>query len=125
MPGNVLEEAPAQILPELSDDPLDVRPKVPLVFLSLALPGLTERLTGVSGEQAVDCSGEGLGIEGGNVIPDWRRREVPGPLSGDEGFSGVFLPLDEAAGVKARLCEHEAHIKATGSCAEGQSVSGR
>ena len=45
-------------------------------------------------------------------------------LGGDENGAGPVLPLDEGAGVVAGLGEHEAQIKASAACAEGQSVSG-
>lgn len=124
MSRDVFEEAPAQAGAKLSDDPFNVGPEVALVVFALALSCLTERLAGVSGEQSVDASGEGPGVEGGDVIPDWRGGEVSGPLGCDEGFAGVFFPFGKAAGVEPWLREHEAHIKATGSCAEGQSVLG-
>ena len=125
MPRDVLEKAPTEGWAEFSDDPLNIGPQVPLVVLSAALSCLAERLAWVSGKQGVDRSGEWLGVECGNIVPDRRGGEVSGPLSGDKGLSGVFLPFDETSRVEARFCEHEAHIKATGSRAEGQSVSGR
>lgn len=125
MSGDVLEEAPSQAGPELFDDPLDVGPEVSLVVFPFALPGLTERLAWVSGEDGVDRSGDRSGVEGGDVIPDRGWLEVSGPLRGDKAFPRVLFPLDKASGVEVRLGEHEAHIKATGSGAEGQPVSGR
>lgn len=115
MSGDVLEKAPAEAWPKFGDDPLNVGPEVSLVVFAFPLSRLAERLAGVSGEDGVDRSGEGLGVEGGNVIPDRGWGEVSGPLGGDECGSWVFLPLDEASCVELRLCKHEAHIKATGS----------
>lgn len=125
MSGDVLEEAPSHAVAEFANDALDVRPQVPLVVFSLALSGLTERLAGVSGKDGVDRSGEGYCVKGRDIIPDRGWSEVSGPLGGDKGFSRVFLPFDKASGVEGGFCEHKAHIKTTGSGAEGQSVSGR
>ena len=45
-------------------------------------------------------------------------------LGRDEDCAGPVLPLDESAGVIAGFGEHEAQIKASAACAEGQSVPG-
>mgnify|MGYP000886508951 FL=1 len=52
------------------------------------------------------------------------RREISGALGGDEDRPWPVLPFDEGAGVIAGFGEHEAQIKASAACAEGQSVSG-
>ena len=122
MARDVFEEHPSGL--DLSDDPADIGPEVPLVILAPALSGHAERLAGVSGKDGVDGAPEGSAVKGGNVIPDRGRSEVSGSLCGDKGASGVFLPFNRDAGVETGLCEHEAHIEATTSCAEGQSVPG-
>lgn len=122
MTGDVFEEHPFRIA--LADDAGDVGPQVAGIVLPAPLSGVAERLAGIAGKDGVDCATEGPPIEGGNVIPDWRRGEISSPLTGDEAGSRVFFPLDIAAGVEAGFGEHEAHIKATAACAEGQSVSG-
>ncbi len=123
MTGDVFEEDPSRL--DFADDAGDFWPQVPLIIGSLALPGMAEWLAGIPGEDGVDCPPEWLSVEGGDVIPDRGWSEVSCPLGGDDGAAGIFLPLDEAASVESRLGEHEAHIEATGSGAEGESISGR
>lgn len=98
-------------------------------FLDWDVPALrTNDSTGdkarVSSEQGVDGAGKRLCVESGEVSPDRGWGKVSGALAGDDGPSGVFLPLDKASRVEAGLGEHEAHIKSTAACAEGQSVPG-
>ena len=123
MPRDVFEKHPFRL--DLADDPGNVWPQVPLVVCAAPLSGLGKRLAGIPGEDGVERASEGSSVEGGDVIPDRGGSEVSGLLGGDECPPGIFLPLDEAAGVESRLGEHEAHIEATAACAEGQSVSGR
>ncbi|WHZ35723.1 hypothetical protein QNI11_01665 [Sagittula sp. MA-2] len=125
MSGDVLKEDPLQPVSEFVGDPADVGIEVALVVFSPALPGLAERLARISGKQGVDAAGKGAGVEGGEVVPDRRGGEVSGPLRGDDPFAGFWLPFDPASCVEVGFCEHEAHIEATGSSAEGQPVSGR
>ena len=122
MSGDVLQKGP--LGPALVNDAGDVGPEVAGVILAPALPGMGKRLAGVSGEDGIESASEWPCVECGEIVPDWRRGEVSGPLSCDEAGSRVFFPLDKAAGVEARLGEHETHIKATAACAEGQSVPG-
>lgn len=124
MPSDVLEDEPFEAWPEFSRDSGNIGPEVPLVVGSLALSSVAERLAGVSGEQGVDASREGSGVECGEVVPDRCRSEVSGPLRGDDDGSGVFLPLDPTPGVKSGFGQHEAEVKPAASSAEGESVSG-
>jgi len=89
-----------------------------------ALSGCAEGLAGIPGQHSVECTAKGSGIEGSQVIPDWRRGEVPSALGGDEDGTGPVFPFDKGAGVEAGLSEHEAQIKASAACAERQSVPG-
>jgi hypothetical protein len=118
VPRDIFEEAPPQAFAKFADDPFDVWPQVPFVVFAFSLTCVAEWLAGVSGKQCIDCAGEGLGVECCDVIPDWCGREVSGPLCCDEGLSGVFFPFDKTSCVKVGFCEHKAHIKASGSCAE-------
>lgn len=117
MTGDVFEKDPSWL--DLADDAGDIWPQVALVVFALALPCVTERLARIACEDGVDGSPERSPVEGGDIIPDRCGSEVSGPLRGDDGLSGILLPLDKATGVESRLGEHEAHIEATGSGAEG------
>lgn len=123
MPRDVFEEDPFRL--DLADDAGDLGPQVALVVCAAPLSGLGKRLAGIACEDGVESPAEWPSVECGDVIPDRGGSEVAGPLGGDDGLPGILFPLDEASGVEARLGKHEAHIEATGSGAEGQSVSGR
>ena len=120
--GYVFEEDPLGAA--FPDDAGDIGPEVPVIIGTAALSGGTEGLAGISGEDDVEGTAEGPGIEAAQIVPDWGRCEIPCALGGDEDRSWPVLPLDEGAGVKICLCEHEAQIKASAACAEGQSVPG-
>lgn len=120
--GHVFKEDPfGRAFP---DDTGDVGPEVTGIIRSTALSGGTEGLAGISGEDDVEGSPEGAGIETAQIIPDWRRGEVACALCGDENGSGPILPFDKCAGVEAWFGEHDAQIQASAACAEGQSVPG-
>jgi hypothetical protein len=122
MPGDVLEEDPFGTA--FSDDPGDVGPEVPRIVGAAALSCRAERLAGIACEDCVEGAAEGPGVEAAQVGPDRGRAEVSGALGGDERLPRPVLPFDEGAGVIAWLGEHEAQIKASAACAEGQSVPG-
>lgn len=117
MPGDVFEEDPFRAA--FSDDAGDLGPEVAGITLALALSRSGKRLAWVSGKHGVTDAAPRSAVEGSHVVPDRGRGEVSGKLRGDEASPGVFLPLDKAAGVKSGLCEHEAQIQASASCAEG------
>jgi hypothetical protein len=106
------------------DDPGNLGPKVAGIVGTAALASGTEGLAGVTGEDDVEGSTEGPGIEGSQVIPDRGLGEVSRALGRDEDGAGPILPLDEGTGVEAWFGEHEAQIQASAACAEGQSVPG-
>ena len=106
------------------DNPGDVWPKVPGVISTLAFACGTEGLTGISGEDDVEGTAKGTGIEAAEIIPDRGWGEIPGALCGDEDRARPVFPFDKGAGVIAGFGEHEAQIQASAACAEGQSVPG-
>ena len=106
------------------DNPGDFGPEVPRIFGPAALPGGAEGLAGIAGEDDVESTAKGSGIETAQIIPDWRGCEVPGPLGCDEGASGISLPFDKSTGVEAWFGEHDAQIQASAARAEGQSMPG-
>jgi len=122
MPGDVFEEDPFRTA--FSDDPGDVGPEVARIVSATALSGRAEGLAGISGEDGIEGTAEGAGIEAAQVGPDRGRGEVSGCLRRDEHRPWPVLPFDEGAGVIAGLGEHEAQIKASAACAEGESVPG-
>ena len=122
VPGNVFEEDPFGTA--FPDDAGDLGPEVPGVVDPAALSGRAEGLAGISGEDRVECTAEGPCIEAAQVVPDWRGGKISCSLGCDEDGAGPVLPLDKGAGVITGLGEHEAQIKASAACAEGQSVPG-
>ena len=122
MTGDVFEENPFGAA--FADDAGDIGPEVTRVIGATALSSSAEGLAGISGEDGIEGPAEGTGIEAAQVGPDRGRCEVARALGGDEDGAGPVLPFDEGAGVIAGFGEHEAQIKASAACAEGQSVPG-
>ncbi|KPP83615.1 MAG: hypothetical protein HLUCCO07_16260 [Rhodobacteraceae bacterium HLUCCO07] len=122
VPGDVFEEDPCRAA--FADDAGDIGPEVAGVIGAAAFSGRAERLAGISGEDRVERSLEGSGIEAAEIVPDRGRGEVARALRGDEHSSRPVLPLDKGAGVIAGLGEHEAHIQASAACAEAEPVPG-
>ena len=120
--GDVFEEDPFRAA--FADDAGDVGPEVTGIVGAAALPGRAEGLAGISGEDGVEGAAEGASVEAAQIGPDRGRGEVSGALGGDEHRPWPVLPFDEGAGVIAGFGEHEAQIKASAACAEGQSVPG-
>ena len=122
MPGDVFEEDPFRAA--LADDPCDVGPEVAGIVCATALSGRAEGLAGVSGKNGIEGAAEWPGIEAAQVGPDRGQGEVSRALGGDEDGPWPVLPFDEGAGVIVGLSQHEAQIKASAACAEGQAVPG-
>lgn len=120
--GDVFEEHPFRSA--FADDAGNFGPEVAGVIGTTAFASGAERLAGISGENDVEGTAEGLGIEAAQVIPDRCGREIPSALGGDENGARPVLPFDKCAGVEAGLGEHEAQIKTSTARAEGQSVPG-
>ena len=122
MPGDVFEEDPFGAA--FANDAGDIRPEVAGIVGAAALSRRAEGLAGVSGEDDVEGAAERPGIKAAQVGPDRGRCEISRALGGNEDGAGPVLPFDEGAGVIAGFGEHEAQIKASAACAEGQSVPG-
>lgn len=122
VPGDVFEKDPFGAA--FADDARDVGPEVTGIVGAAALSGRAEGLAGISGEDDVESPAERQCVEVAQVGPDRGRSEVARALGGDEDSARPVLPFDEGAGVIAGLGEHEAQIKASAACAEGQSVPG-
>ena len=106
------------------DDAGDLWPEVARIVCTGTLSGGAEGLAGISGEDDVEGPTEGAGIETAQIVPDWCGREISGALGCDENGSRPILPFDKCPGVIGGFGEHEAQIKASAACAEGQSVPG-
>lgn len=122
MARHVFEEDPFGF--DFANDPGDIWPEVAFVVGPKPLSGLAEWLAWVAGEDGVESAAEWPSVETPQVIPDWGWGERSRCLRRDDGLPRVFLPFHEGAGVEAGLGQHEAHIKASAACAEGQSVPG-
>ena len=122
VPCDIFEKSPFRLA--FPDDAGHLGPEVAGVICTTALARGTEGLAGISGKDDVEGPAEGPGIEAAQIIPDWRGCKVSGELGGDEDGAGPIFPFNEGAGVIAGFGEHEAQIKATAACAEGQSVPG-
>ena len=120
--GDVFEEDPFGAA--FPDDPGDVGPAVAGIVGAAALSRRAEGLAGITCEDGIEGAAEGPGVEASQVGPDRGWGKVSCALGRDEDSARPVLPLDEGAGVIAGLGEHEAQIKASAACAEGQSVPG-
>ena len=117
MAGDVFEEHP--LGGALSDDAGDLGPEVAGIIGTATLSSGAEGLAGIPGEDGIEGTAEGPGIEAAQVVPDRGRGEIPRGLGGDEHGTGPVFPFDKGAGVITRLRQHEAQIKASAACAEG------
>ena len=122
MACDVFEEDPFGA--ELKDDAGDIRPEMAGIVGAAALSGRAEGLAGIACEDSVEGAAEGTGVKAAQIGPDRCRGEVTRALGGDEDRPWPVLPFDKDAGVIAGLGQHEAQIKASAACAEGQSVPG-
>ena len=120
--GDVFEEDPFR--PTFADDAGDFWPEVPWIVGTAAFSGRAEGLAGISGEDDVEGTVKGSGIEAAQIVPDRGRGEIPCALGGDENGTRPVVPFDKGAGVKTGFGEHDAQIQASAACAEGQSVPG-
>lgn len=120
--GDVFEKDPFRAA--LADDTGNFGPKVPRIVGTAPFASGAEGLAGIACEDSIEGAAEGPGVEASQVGPDRRRGEVSRALGGDEDSAGPVLPFDECASVVAGFGEHEAQIKASATCAEGQSVPG-
>ncbi|GLS79667.1 hypothetical protein GCM10007893_04410 [Paracoccus marinus] len=120
--GDVFEEDPFRAT--FANDAGDVGPEVAGIVGATAFSGRAEGLAGIACEDGVEGPAERPGIEAAQIGPDRGRGEVSGCLRRDEHRPWPVLPFDEGAGVIAGFGKHEAQIKASAACAEGQSVPG-
>lgn len=120
--GDVFEKDPCGTA--FSDDAGDIRPEVAGIVGASTFSGSAEGLAGISGEDDIEGPAKWMAVEAAQIIPDRGWSEIPRALGGDEDSSGPVLPFDKCSGVISGLGEHEAQIKASAACAEGQSVPG-
>nr|WP_243698456.1 hypothetical protein [Paracoccus alkanivorans] len=148
MTCDVLEKQPLGV--DLSDDPLDIGPEMPLVTLATTLAGGAERLAGIARKDRVDMPAPTIADEAAQVVPHRGRPERSGAPSACGGRSGsrrsgamfgktgqisthhssdkrglgVGIELNKAAGVKTRLGKLQSEIEPAVSGAEAEAVSG-
>lgn len=122
VPGDVFEEDPFG--GAFPDDAGNLGPEMAGIVGTTTFSGGAERLARISGEDDIEGTAKWSGIETAQVVPDWCRDETSRVLGRDENGSGPILPLDEGPGVEVWFGEHDAQIKASAACAEGQSVPG-
>jgi len=120
--GDVFEEHPLGAA--FGDDTGDVWPEVTRVVGASTFACSAEGLARIPGEDSIEGPTKGAGIETAHIVPDWRRSEIPCALGGDEDGARPPLPFDKGPGVIYGFREHDAQIKASAACAEGQSVPG-
>lgn len=120
--GHVFQEDPFG--GTFPDDAGDLGPEVAGIIGTTAFASGAEGLAGISGEDDVEGTAKGKGIETAQVIPDWCRCKISCALGGDEDRARPVLPFDKGASVISRFGKHETQIKASAACAEGQSVPG-
>lgn len=120
--GDVFQEDPFRAA--FADDAGDVGPEMAGIVRAATLSGRAEGLARVACEDGIECATERAGVETAQVGPDRGWGEIPGALGGDEDRPWPGFPFDEGAGVIAGFGEHEAQIKSSAACAEGQSVPG-
>jgi hypothetical protein len=122
MPGDVFEEHPFG--GTFADDTGDLGPEVAGVIGAAPLSGGAEGLAGIPGKHRVKDAAEGPGVKAAQIVPDRSGCEIPSALGRDEHGAGPLFPFDKGAGVIARFGQHDAQIKASAACAEGQPVPG-
>jgi hypothetical protein len=120
--GDVFQEDPFG--GTFPDDAGDLGPEVAGIIGATAFASGAEGLAGISGEDDVEGTAKGTGIKAAKIIPDRGRGEVACALGSDEDSAWPVLPLDEGAGMKTGFGKHEAQIKASTACAQGQSMPG-
>jgi len=74
VPGDVFEKDP--LGSAFPDDAGDVGPEVAGVGRTAALSSGTEGLAGISGEDGIEGTAEGPGVEAAQIIPDRGRGEI-------------------------------------------------
>ena len=122
VPGDVFEKDP--FWGTFPDNPGNLGPEVARIIGTTTLSGGAEGLAGISGQDGIEGTAERPGVEAAQIVPDRGRGEISRALGGDEDVALPVFPLDKGAGVIAGFGEHEAQIKASAACAEGQSAAG-
>ena len=80
--GDVFEKDP--FWGAFGDDAGDFGPEVARIVSPTAFASRAEGLAGIAGEDDVEGTAEGPGIEAAQIVPDWRWGEISCALGGDE-----------------------------------------
>jgi hypothetical protein len=121
MPPDVLDEEDRGAA--LSEHAQNVRPKVPGVFGSEALPGAGEGLTGVTCSDEIHDSTPRATVEGSEVRVDRSGSKVPflHSLRQTRGVKGFPLHVADGVGDVAG-CEPEAEFEASSPGTKSQDI---
>ena len=120
--GYVFEEDPLGAA--FADNSGDIWPEVAGIIGATTFACGTEGLAGISGKEDVEGTVEDPGIKAVEISPERGWGETSSALGRDEDGTRPVVPLDKCAGVISGFGEHEAQIKTSAACAEGQSVPG-
>lgn len=120
MAADVLEEDPSGL--DLADDARDLRPEVTGIRRSPTVPGLAERLTGVTGRDEIHAAAPWSAVEGSEIVPDSRRSQGLVFHPGHESGRSVGFPLDVTHSPIAGLGDMDAEVEATVAGAKGDAA---
>lgn len=120
MAGDVLEEAPFGR--NLPNDPGDLGPEVPGVFLALAVPCQAERLAGITGRDEMNAAAPRAAVEGSQIVPDRSRSQGLVRHPRHESGRGETDSLDIAHSSISGFCEVQAKIEASDTGAKADAA---
>lgn len=122
MMGDVLKKDDCR--PDLPDDTFDGRPQVARIVFATLAAGDTERLAGVSGNDAIHASTPRCAIEGSEIRPHRRiiQSFVRDALRQD--CAGIRFDLDIADCASSWHCQSDGEVESPCSGAEGQDLEG-
>ncbi len=99
---------------------LRIAPKIAVVCVCLLLPCDTERLAREARRDDIHHSSKRAPVEGSNVVPYRKRRDVPFVLPLEQDGSGVLVELDTCDGSDS--CEVASENAAANSAEQAQLI---
>jgi len=122
MMGDILEEDEGRF--SLSDDAGDMGPEVAGIVRALALASHAERLARVARSDDVHSITPRAAVEGGNVVPERRRRQGLVLHPRHEDGRGISVPFDMTDSSISGAGDVEAELEPTGARAEREAEQG-